>query len=741
MRPVRGLLAAALCLGAGLAYAGAAAPGTDAAGAAAAAESAWNAFLAGDLESVAASYRYLSTLGTASPDPDANLALMARDRGLHDEAVAAWVKTSVKDDARGFVWNQRGWSYAALDRLSEARSSFLKALDRSATTADSAESQLGLAVSLRLAAEPKKALAPLRTLLEQNPFDQNAPLKSPYIMAAANSEAARTTGGSGDRYPAMAYLRQCLSLDPRNLECLKDLAELQSKVGENRAAWYSYQGLEAMDPADAEFPKQVKRLRQFITGDPEAALPIRRLGRPLLPPQAGEDAAGPAGPTLRVGLFTAPDGRPATALRAYFVTNSDFKIVAQSGDVVKDDGRAMHQWEVAYRPENNLVELRDNARNIVYTTKQSFRIIPSAPQPSVLVKNVRLTDPVGLDIGDREVRGGIEVIPNPYGFKLVNEVGLEEYLYGAVSVALPHGSDSEAYKAQAVVSRTRALWFKAHRAENLERTDICDAEACQKYLGLSEEMQEAGAAVRATAGITLTQDGEAVLVLQHDNCGGVTENGRDSEEPGTAHLLSVSDGERPVGIGHSPLELELWMHEYPGQDRYCEASGITPPAESRWVRFIPAAAVTARARRVKDIGPVRHLRVLSRTSTSRVKSLEVVGSRGSVRLDGFKAIASVLSPGSLRSTLFTVQPLMAGSKAESFILWGAGTGHGVGLCRAGLLGQARMGRKWPVILSHYFPNLKLMDPFQKHLAPEPAKLPVGHFKKPKNPRWNKKQQK
>jgi stage II sporulation protein D len=728
----------ALFFSAGIALAAAPAPAPPGADGAAAVESAWNAFLAGDLESVAASYRYLATLGMASPDPDANLALIARDRGLHDEAMAAWVKTSVKDDARGFVWNQRGWSYAALDRFSEARSSFMKGLDRSSTTADGAESHLGLAVALRMAAQPKQALAPLRALLEQNPFDQNAPLKSPYIMAAANYEAARAAAGFGDRYPAMAYLRQCLALDPKNLECLTALAELQAKSGENRAAWYSYMRLAALDPADAEAPRKVARLRRFITGDPDAAMPIRRLGRPLLPPQPGEaEPLPPTGPTLRVGLFTAPDGRPATALRAYFVTNSDFKVVAQSGDVVKDDGRAMHQWEVSYRPENNLVELRDNARNIVYTTKQSFRIIPSAPQPSVLIKSARFADPVGLDTGDREVRGGIEIIPNPYGFKLVNEAGLEEYLYGVVSAALPHGSDSEAYKAQAVVSRTRALWYRAHRAESQERTDICDAESCQRYLGLSEEMKEAASAVRETAGITLAKDEETVLVLQHDNCGGVTENGRDSEEPGTAHLLSVPDGERPVGIGHSPLELELWMHEYPGQDRYCEASGITPPAESRWIRVIPAAQIAQRVHRIRDIGPVRDLRVLGRTATGRMKSLEVVGSRGSVRLDGFKAIASALSPGSLRSTLFTIQPMMAGSKAESFILWGAGTGHGVGLCRAGLLGQARMGRKWPVILSHYFPTLKLMDPFKKHFAPEPAKLPTGRYKKPKNPRWKK----
>ncbi len=701
---------------------------------AAAAEGAWTAFLDGGLDKAAGAFRYLATLGVATPDPEANLAILTRDLGLHDEALTHWVKTSLQEDARGFIWNQRGWAYASLKRLPEARDSFLKGLDRSSTTADHAESQLGLAVVTRMEAQPRQAMAPLRALLEQNPFDQTSAMKSPFIMAVANFEAAQTASSMGERSSATAYLRQCVSLDAKNLECLKALANLAAKIGDIRQAWYSYLGLLALDPADTQAARQIKKLAGSITGGPGSALPVRRIGRPMLAPQPADDEALPApGPALRVGLFTAPDGRPTTASRIDFVANSDFKVVALSGDVIKDDGKALHQWEVAFRPESHLVELRDNSRNIVFTTKQSFRIIPNGPAASVLLKSARFIDSTGFDMGDREVRGTLEVAPNLYGFKLINEVGLEEYLYGVVSAALPHQSDNEAYKAQAVVSRSRALWFRAHHGENPERTDICDSEACQKYLGLSEEMRAAADAVRTTTGITLTKDRVVALVMEHDNCGGVTEDGRASLEAGAEDMVSVSDGEHPAGIGHSPEQLELWTHEYPGPDRYCEASGSAAPAESRWMRIIPAADITERAKRLRDIGPVRQLLVRKRTATNRIRILEVVGSRGSLTLEGAKAIAEVLSPGSLRSTLFTVQPLMTGSKADRFIIWGAGTGHGVGLCRAGMLGQARIGRKWPVILSHYFPTLKLT--FET-----PAELPLGHVKKPKNPHWNKKPQ-
>ncbi|MDD5628945.1 MAG: hypothetical protein PHU21_07770, partial [Elusimicrobia bacterium] len=88
-------------------------------------------------------------------------------------------------------------------------------------------------------------------------------------------------------------------------------------------------------------------------------------------------------------------------------------------------------------------------------------------------------------------------------------------------------------------------------------------------------------------------------------------------------------------------------------------------------------------------------------------------------LQGAEAMAAVLSPGSLRSTLFTVQPLLDGKRADSFVLWGAGTGHGLGLCRAGMLGQARLGRKWQVILEHYFPKLQLTRPAESGKKQQP----------------------
>jgi peptidoglycan hydrolase-like amidase len=88
-------------------------------------------------------------------------------------------------------------------------------------------------------------------------------------------------------------------------------------------------------------------------------------------------------------------------------------------------------------------------------------------------------------------------------------------------------------------------------------------------------------------------------------------------------------------------------------------------------------------------------------------ALEVVGSRATAALEGEDVVAAVLSPGSLRSGLFGLQPLYRGKYLRRLVVWGAGTGDGRGLCVAGALGQATLGRGWREILRSYFPGTEI----------------------------------
>ncbi len=603
------------------------------------------------------------------------------------------------EGADGFAWNQRAWSSLASGRQREAREAFTRALDQSATTATQAEANLGLGLSFILEGKPNAAHAPLR----------RAGLSGPYaisVSAQLTAEAARMTG---DRQTALTYLRQAVDVDPANIEALRGLAQSLSDAGDKRTAWRAYRKILSLDPKDAEARKLYEKIGRSITGDLDAAAGVRRVARPALDSASGEAPLSASTRTIRVGLYGAPDGRPSVMTRANLMTNSAFKVISASHEIMRDNGRAFDPWEIGYRPENGLVEVRDASRNILFASKTPFTLVPGAQRGSILIKNAAISDAIGVDPGDRETRGALEVVPDPRGFRLVQVADVEQYLIGVVSLALPIDSPPQALRAQAVVSRTAAYWAAENRNEAFELCDLLDDDSTQRTIGVSGEMRSAAEAVADTEGVALALKGRAALVRQHEDSGGDTEDGSETDEPGLEHLVSVSDCPKPIVARRTPIELERYAHEAPPEGLFSEAAGLSTPNSSRWMRVLDARELRARIERRQDLGALRELRVAGRTPTGRVRALEVVGANGTAKYSGRAEIADLLGPGSLRSTLFTLQPVMDGKKVSRVIVWGAGTGSGLGFSRAGALGQAALGAGWREIVRHYFPRLEVKD--------------------------------
>lgn len=728
MRGLPALLAALLAVHAATASAAA----SDTADVDEAARTARASFLEGRHADAASSWRYLSKLGVAAHDPETNLALALRENGEHEAAVPQWVKAALLGNVDGFVWNQRGWSYLSVGRRREAREAFEKALDRSSTTASQAEANLGLGLTGILDDKPRGALAPLR----------RAGLLGPYAISLSARLTAEADRRLGDLQGALTYLRQSLEVDALHLDALSEFARLLDKIGDNRTAWRAARRLLSFDPDDAEARRILERNAKYMKGDLDAAAGVRRIGRPVLYAGAEDPPLPGKSREIRVGLYGAPDGKPALLTRAYLMANAPFTASSVGHGVLRDDGRAGDQWEVEFRPETNLVEVRDASRRILFTTKQPFRLETSLPRGSILIKSAVLKDTVGVDIGDREVRSGVEVVPTPWGLRLVQIAPLELYLFGAVSAALPPESPPQAYRAQAVVARTAAVWAMEHRAETVEKVDLLDDGSIQRTIGVSGELAAAAEAVRETEGLVLSKDGVVAAVAQHEDSGGVTEDGKESGEAYAEHLISVPDAAAARAPWRTPAELERFIHEAPPEGLFSEAAAVAVPASARWLRVIDGKALRARIERRRDIGALRGVRAAARTPSGRVKALEFIGARGTLHCVGFKEIQDILSPGSLRSTMFTFQPLFEGETLDRLIVWGAGTGHGLGFARAGALGQAAQGAPWKDILRRYFPRLELRD-LNKPPAAAGARPPgaVGPYKRSKNFRLQKPKEK
>ncbi len=135
-------------------------------------------------------------------------------------------------------------------------------------------------------------------------------------------------------------------------------------------------------------------------------------------------------------------------------------------------------------------------------------------------------------------RGRLEFAPSGTGVRVVNEVGLEDYLTGVVPRELPPDlfPELEALKAQALAARTYAV--KPRPAYRRRGYDLCSGPACQVYGGVAAERPLSSRAVRETAGEVLLHDGELMDALYTAACGGSTENAENVFSTPTPYLVA-----------------------------------------------------------------------------------------------------------------------------------------------------------------------------------------------------------
>ena len=128
-----------------------------------------------------------------------------------------------------------------------------------------------------------------------------------------------------------------------------------------------------------------------------------------------------------------------------------------------------------------------------------------------------------INIGDKPYRTAARVWINPRGtFNVINELNMEDYLRGVVPAEMgPKIYDElEALKAQAIAARTYAVRNMGQFRN--EGYDICPGPACQAYLGAGGEAALSDQAVKETAGLIATYNGQPIDALYTATCGGET---------------------------------------------------------------------------------------------------------------------------------------------------------------------------------------------------------------------------
>jgi stage II sporulation protein D len=253
---------------------------------------------------------------------------------------------------------------------------------------------------------------------------------------------------------------------------------------------------------------------------------------------------------------------------------------------------------------------------------------------------------------------------------LVNEVALDEYLYGVLPSEVSENWPAEALKAQAVAARTYAV-FRAQESPS-KLYDLDDSTRSQVYLGTSKEGQHSRAAVDSTKSLVLSYQGALAQTFFFANSGGHTADSRTVWGSNLPYLHGVDD---PFAEG--------------GEHYH-------------WHVSIDQDALLAALRKAgHPIQDFEAIEVLGHDDSDRVTRLRLSGRGSNLELSG-NAFRQALGGDQLRSTNFKWS-----RRGDSNDFSGYGWGHGVGLSQEGAEAMARKGYSYKQILEFYFPGTRV----------------------------------
>ena len=315
----------------------------------------------------------------------------------------------------------------------------------------------------------------------------------------------------------------------------------------------------------------------------------------------------------------------------------------------------------------------------------------------------------GLQAGEdgrrlRRYEGEIEVIVDAArSLSVVNIVDLEAYARGVMGAEMDPNYPAEALKAQAVATRSEGLVkLGRHRADGF---DLCARPHCQAFRGIEDQTAAGNAAIAATRGEILVYGGRPVDAVYHAACGGHTENASDvwrcDDVPYLRGVPDQEDGDNPGANGYraEDAKLRAYLTEAPAVN--CRDPRYLPLTRFRWVRALTRKQIEASLADIVSIGELVDLQPLKRGMSGRIASLEVRGTKSATTIGPEGVIRRAL--GGLPSSAFVIDRYCDDAgRPVVFVLWGAGWGHGVGMCQAGAAGLAQAGRSYRAILAKYY---------------------------------------
>ena len=266
----------------------------------------------------------------------------------------------------------------------------------------------------------------------------------------------------------------------------------------------------------------------------------------------------------------------------------------------------------------------------------------------------------------------------------IEEIKIDEYLYGVVSAEMPANFHEEALKAQSLVARTYTI-YKIVNGSKHEGADICDsASCCQAWISKEDRFakwkeaesesnwQKIVNAVEATKGQIITYEGSPINAFFHSNSGGTTET-----------ATNVWGGT------NYPY---LQIVETSGEDAYTQYSSKVTLTKDEMIKKIKEYHSDIEINFENE----NEIQILENTESGRVKTIKF----GNKEISGVETRTIF----GLKSAKFTVKV-----EGDNIIFEVFGYGHGVGMSQTGADSMAKLGNDYQTIIKHYYTNVEIQS--------------------------------
>lgn len=310
---------------------------------------------------------------------------------------------------------------------------------------------------------------------------------------------------------------------------------------------------------------------------------------------------------------------------------------------------------------------------------------------------------------------------------LINEMPLEDYLACVATSEMSAECPDSYIEAQTIVARSWMLANVEQKHVNLG-FDVCNDDCCQRFQGINNLTEHSKRAAHETKGLVLMSGGEIVDARYSKSCGGIMEKFENLwENTPKSYMQNKSDAKNEFNVDLTvDKQLKKWVEIVPKS--YCSPHYIKEEElhkylgnvdeQGKYFRWTIETTQEELVQNIKDkldldIKYVLELNPLKRAGSGRLLELEIMyldnsGIQKSIVIFKDYEVRRVLHKMFLYSSAIDIIIDNKYSIPKSFTFYGAGWGHGAGLCQIGALGMSLAGINAKDIVFHYYPGVELV---------------------------------